>query len=415
MTHAGYGCRRLGEHMNLYLHIPFCAARCTYCDFNTYAGLSRHLGDYMQSLRAEIHAVAQAGRDHQHDRFKIDTLFIGGGTPSLVPLEEYRLLKSGLSESFHLKDGMEWSLEANPGTLSLSYLKGLRDLGVNRLSLGVQSAQQEELTLLGRIHTFPDARHAFHDARQAGFDNINLDLIYGLPGQPLSAWQESLGKALELQPDHLSLYALSVESGTPLHARVAGGGLPEPDDDLAADMYAWAENILATSGYAHYEISNWARLQEDEPASTLTPQHVCRHNVHIWRNQFYLGFGAGAHGYAANVRYNNVRHPLDYIAALRREKRGDSYPCSAAAVEALPVSPEQAMADSMILGLRLLQEGVSFQAFLEQHGKPFEELYASILADYRNLDLLEVLDDRVRLTPRAHFIANQVMQAFLPS
>lgn len=400
--------------MNLYIHIPFCSARCTYCDFNTYAGIMHHLSDYLRALRAEIRMVGQAWCRSHDDMLNVDTLFIGGGTPSLVPLEEYHLLKEALDESFLLNDNMEWSLEANPGTLTPDYLQGLHMLGVNRLSLGVQSTHADELKLLGRIHTYTEAQAAFDNARAYGFDNINLDLIYGLPRQSLGSWKESLQRVLKLQPDHLSLYALSVENGTPLHASVVCGELPLPDDDLSADMYTYAETLLDEAGYAHYEISNWARLLNHERADTLTPERICRHNVHIWRGQSYLGFGAGAHGYASGLRYSNRLHPLDYIAAIDSDTAPHDFPCSTAVLESMPIDPDLIRAESIILGLRLLREGVDRSVYCERYGEPLEKRYAGILEDYHDTGLLELRKDRIRLTPRGHFLANQVMQAFLP-
>ena len=361
--------------MNLYLHIPFCASRCTYCDFNTYAGLDESIPGYMSALRTEIDTIGKMWCDENGEKIPIETIFIGGGTPSLLPLSEIEKLHDTISATYAIEPELEWSMEANPGTLSHDYLAGLFSLGVNRLSLGVQSSLASELALLGRIHTFTEAEEAYHAAREAGFTNLNLDLIYNLPGQSMSSWQETLQRCLALQPDHLSLYALSVEEGTPLWHRVSAGEVPFPDDDLAADMYEWAEGILALGGYAHYEISNWARLQPGESPDATVPQNACRHNLHVWRNQSYLGFGAGAHGFASGIRYANIRHPHAYADAANRVPYHTPFPLSPAMHESHKLTRAWSMAETMILGLRLLLEGVSRRAFFQTYGVALDDVF----------------------------------------
>ncbi len=264
--------------LSLYLHIPFCQVRCAYCDFNTYAGLDDLMPAYADALVREIRAVGAAGA-----RPAVHTIFFGGGTPSLLPLEHYAAIFAALGERFDLTAGCEITLEANPGTVDAAYLAGLRGLGVNRLSFGVQSANAAELKLLDRLHTFDDVVAAVGMARAAGFDDtaygLNLDLIFALPHQTLALWQASVARALALRPEHLSLYALSLENGTPLRAWVYKGLLPMPDPDLAAEMYNYAADTLAAQGYEQYEISNWARAEIARPAGYF----ACRHNLQYWR------------------------------------------------------------------------------------------------------------------------------------
>jgi oxygen-independent coproporphyrinogen-3 oxidase len=307
---------------SLYLHIPFCTHRCGYCDFNTYAGLESVIPEYVSALCAEIDCLAlSAGQ-----RLPAHTIFFGGGTPSLLPILEVERILAALHNAFDLQADLEITLEANPGTLTRSYLQDLHSLGVNRLSLGLQSAHPGELKLLERIHTYPEAIQSVAWARQVGFDNLNLDLIFGLPEQTLETWQNSLQLALGLHPEHFSLYALTIEHDTPFGRWSKRGLLTPPDPDLAADMYEWASEQLEKLSYAQYEISNWARSHPLPAPSSPAPSYACRHNLQYWRNLPYLGLGAGAHGYAAGFRTENLLSPLAYIQRFK-----DYPPCSGSA------------------------------------------------------------------------------------
>ncbi|MCX8066276.1 MAG: radical SAM family heme chaperone HemW [Anaerolineae bacterium] len=370
----------------LYLHIPFCRTRCSYCGFNTYAGLEHRISDYVEALCREIQDAPFA---------RARTVYFGGGTPSLLSLEGLTRLLVCLRGHFLFPEDVEITLEANPGTVGWAYLQGLRDLGVNRLSLGVQSVHPEELRLLGRLHTWADAVGAFQMAREARFENLNVDLIYGIPGQTMARWQRSVESVLQLEPDHLSLYALTLEEGTPLASQVARGLLPSPDDDLAAEMYEWARERLREAGYIHYELSNWARSES----------RMCRHNLTYWHNEPYLGFGAGAASWWSGRRWTNVRHPEEYI---HRIERGFSV-----ADEVEEISQELEMAETMMMGLRLIR-GVSDERFRARFGVGLEEAFGDQLRRFVRAGLLE-WDGRVaRLTPRGHLLGNQVFQAFLP-
>ena len=274
---------------SLYLHIPFCVHRCAYCDFNTYAGLEALIPEYVNALQREIgwsaHLAGEPGSGA--GRLPVHTLFFGGGTPSLLPLDRLELILSSVYSAFDVMADAELTLEANPGTLTPAYLNGLRRLGVNRLSLGVQSANPFELRMLERQHDYSDVIQSVAWARQAGFDNLSLDLIFGLPGQTMAVWQNTLALVGALQPEHLSLYALTLEHGTPMQHWVDRGLMLEPDGDAAADMYEWAGDYLDRQGFGQYEISNWARRM---PGGGL---RACRHNLQYWRGLPYLGFGAG--------------------------------------------------------------------------------------------------------------------------
>ena len=394
----------------IYLHVPFCKVRCAYCDFNTYAGLDGLQPDYVDALVAEIQAVAHSAEAAGLGGLEVSTVFFGGGTPSLLFPRQLASIFEALRRSFSLVEGCEISLEANPGTVALEELAALRAMGVNRLSFGVQSAQPSELKLLDRLHTFEQAVQAVAWARQAGFDNLNLDLIYGIMGQSLAEWQDTLHQVLDLTPEHLSLYALTLEVGTPMQARVAAGTLPVPDPDAAADMYEWARDELERHGYRHYEISNWARHDGEAPGTA--PSRACRHNLLTWRLESYLGLGAGAHGAVAGLRYANVRHPAAYIERIRSGGAA-RFPLSAAAVDTWPIDLQAERRERMMLGLRLVEEGVDEAGYRARFGSSVADDFGPTLTGLADLGLVEWQAGRVRLTRRAHLLANQVFVHFV--
>lgn len=398
--------------LSLYLHIPFCSLKCRYCDFNSYAGIEELMTPFVETLVDEARlwgGVAGGGR-------RVETVFFGGGTPSLLPLAGIERIMVALRESFDFTPDAEVSLEANPGTADEAYLSGLVALGVNRLSFGVQSFHDDELAALDRIHTAQEARDGYRRAREAGFRRVNLDLIYGLPGQPMARWQASLEEAIALSPEHLSLYALTAEDGTPLAHDIAQGATPEPDSDMQASMYEWSMERLAQAGYGQYEISNWAR-----------PGEECRHNLVYWRNGEWLGLGPGAHshwGAAAGERHRfaNLCSPKQYIERVREIAR-----CRAgAAVDTAslltsmrqvasrePQTEDIAMADTAILALRL-NEGLGLSDFRTRFGRRFDDVYGPALSEVTSLGLIERGDGRVRLTPRGRLLANEVFVRLLP-
>jgi oxygen-independent coproporphyrinogen-3 oxidase len=379
----------------LYLHIPFCRARCSYCDFNTYAGLERLYEPYIQALVQEVCLLAPKLA------YPVGTLFLGGGTPTVLPA---RLLKQLLSASFgefNLEGGAEVTSEANPGTITLDYLQSIHDLGVNRLSMGAQSFDEAELALLGRIHAAKDIDQTVKWARAAGFDNLNLDLIYGLPGQALDTWADTLRRALALEPEHMSLYCLTVEEGTPLHNQVMTGWLPTPDPDLAADMYDLADEWLADTGYRQYEISNWSR-----------PGYECAHNLVYWHNRPYLGLGAGAHSSLEGRRWWNVQPVQTYIDRIR--KGADTPWPSPAAQDGEVIDRPLEMGETMMLGLRLTREGIAESDFRQRFGVSLGEVYGDVIQELEGLGLLAWSDGRLCLTRRGRLLGNQVFAEFLP-
>ncbi len=384
--------------VSVYVHIPFCRSKCAYCDFDSYAGLEYLFEPYAKALVREIELTGKG------PSLQAKTVYLGGGTPTVLPVSLLEEVLSVLGRSFPVAKDVEITLEANPGTVDGDYLAGLLNLGVNRLSLGVQSLDDGLLRLLGRIHTAAGAVESYNLARQAGFANINLDLIYGVPHQTLEQWQSALRGAINLQPDHLSLYALTLEGHTPLAQQVARGEMPSLDDDLAADMYVLAEEMLAKAGYIHYEISNWAGQIENRKSQI--GNHKCRHNLSYWRNQPYLGFGAGAHSYFGGQRWHNFLSPAKYAVQLNVGMGACAH------LEDIDRATE--VAETMILGLRLIEEGVSFDGFARRFGERLESVYESELGELEALGLLEVTTERVRLTPRGRLLGNEVFERFLP-
>jgi oxygen-independent coproporphyrinogen III oxidase len=371
----------------LYIHIPFCQVRCSYCDFNTYAGLGHLAGDYVSALCREI---ANRG----NIRSRVSTIYFGGGTPSLLSIDKLSSILDACYAAFDVGEGAEITIEANPGTVSEDAFKEMRRLGINRLSLGVQSFDDAMLRILDRLHSAEGARTAYHAARRAGFDNISLDFMYGLPGQSLQHWRQTLTQAIALRPEHLSLYALTLESHVPMAQRVAGGELTLPDDDSAADMYTLAEDVLEHAGYVHYEISNWA----------IDRERASHHNSLYWRRVPYHGFGAGAHSFDGRQRFSNVLHPHDYIKRITTEQ--------STVAESETITPDMAMSETMFLGLRLLLEGVAAGDFAAQHGRPWA-IFASQINDLVNLGLLERTEDRIVLSRRGRLLSNQVFVRFV--
>jgi len=395
--------------VGLYIHIPFCARKCPYCDFNSYAGLDTLQAPYVEALIAEMAWLAR------RREWQADTVFVGGGTPTILPLSLLTGVLDAVGVHFCVSPDAEITVEANPGTVDAAYLAALRAAGVNRLSLGAQSLDDDELRLLGRIHTVDEVMTAFRAARQAGFRNVSLDLIFGLPRQSLDRWRATLTQALALEPEHLSLYSLTVEDGTPLAAWIARGDLPSPDDDLAADMYELAKEMLEAAGYLHYEISNWAKGgASGSQGTTHNLRAVCRHNLVYWRNEAYLGLGAGAHSSWRQRRWYNLPRPQDYVARMAEEGVGKVPWESPVVVEVEVINETLAMGETMMLGLRLLKEGVPLARFATRFGRSLLDVYADELTSLQAEGLVERLSDRVRLTRRGWLLGNQVFGCFLP-
>jgi oxygen-independent coproporphyrinogen-3 oxidase len=360
----------------LYVHVPFCLTRCGYCDFNAHAGMAHLAERYARALELEADLVGPAwsGVD-------VDTVFFGGGTPTLLPPSLLARVLTHLRERFAIHPDAEVTIEANPDTVDGRSLAEIRDSGFDRLSIGVQSFDPLVLDALERVHRPDSSRRAFAAARRAGFRNVNLDLIFGVHGETLASWRRTLEAAIGLGPEHLSCYALTVEPATPLGRRVAAGLTPAPDPDVQADMFELACGLLAGAGYVHYEISNWARAGFE-----------CRHNLGYWRRRPYAALGAGAHGFRDGRRWWNLRPPVAYLEAVERGT--------------LPVGGEE-----RVKGEPARLEEV-FLALRTPEGFPLEGVtggrHAAELVD---AGLLSRRGGRLVLTERGMFLANEIALA----
>lgn len=377
--------------LSLYLHIPFCSTKCSYCAFNTYTHLEHLIESFVGALVREVNIV---GRGQP-----LATIFFGGGTPSLLTPQQFEVVFNAIHTSFDVMPDAEISLEANPNDLDRPYLTALREVGFNRLSIGMQTVNPNELKLFSRRHDNDAVARAMSAARRAGFDNVNLDLIYGFPHQTMESWETTLRQMLHLKPEHISLYALGLEAGTAMKAWVDTGRVPAPDDDLAADMYEFASEILASEGFEQYEISNWAQ-----------PGRECRHNLQYWLNLPYVGLGPGAHGYANGVRYSVILSPQRYINLLAENTADYEFPRSPATEQAEIISREGEISETLIMGLRLTQQGIERRTFAERFGADLLDIHGGTIQRFADYGLLSVDDERVRLTQDGRLLSNVIFR-----
>jgi oxygen-independent coproporphyrinogen III oxidase len=384
----------------LYVHIPFCVAKCHYCDFCSFAGLAHLIPDYVMALGREAYLRSAAWQD-----ISFDTIYLGGGTPTLLTAEQVGAILAACGKALDLSRVREATIEANPGTVSLEQLAALRRSGLDRISMGVQSLRNEELHLLGRIHSVEQAREAIRMARKAGFDQISLDLLFGLPRQTQAHWRETLEEALAQRVEHLSLYALTIEEGTHLAQAVARGALPHPDEGLVADMYTWAAQRLCDEGFVQYEISNWARADQPSRGGGSVIRNVCRHNLGYWRNARYLGLGVAAASFDGRTRLTNTHDVREY---LTRSERG-----LGATLEQETLDEAGRMGETMMLGLRLVR-GTSWRSFRRRFGVPMRSVYGDVIEQLCAQRLLEADARGIRLTERGRLLGNRVFAAFLP-
>ncbi len=368
----------------LYIHIPFCISKCNYCSFNSYAGLESLQERYVESLCVEcrkVQAEGQAG--------PLETIFLGGGTPTLLSTNILIRLITYITTFFEIAHDCEFSIEANPGTLDETKLKSLLTAGVNRLSIGVQSFNNKELETIGRTHSASDAKQAIAMAKAAGFENLSIDLMYGLPSQTPGTWQESLETAIDLDIPHLSLYQLIVEEGTALKKMLRDGKIQLPDEDAIADMDDITASFTEEQGLVQYEISNYARKG-----------FQCRHNINYWENNDYYGIGAGAVGYIEGTRIKNINNPERYCSLLE-----SGHPVAG---EKEYLAKEASFGETVIMGLRMNQ-GVSIKKLQDRYDLHPDQLYGKTLQRLLANNLLEYINNHLCLTTHGRQFANVVM------
>ena len=383
----------------VYIHFPFCVQRCQYCDFITYANVSHFIPTYLDALKKEMRLVLPGAKS-------ADTVYFGGGTPSLLKPEQVSDLLQTMNGLIGINSDAEITLEANPGTLTPEVLRGWRKIGVNRLSLGIQSFLDSDLQVLGRIHSAEQANESIKAAQESGFSNISLDFIFGLPGQTLQNWKQNLDEALTKSIQHLSLYSLIIEPGTPFERDVAAGRLELPDDDLVADMFELAMDFLPKNGFQQYEISSWALGAENES----------RHNKVYWKNADYFGLGAGAHGKIGDHRVQNVPTIPDYISRIEHAP-DEKAVFSPALAEKTFVDEKTSMQESMLLGLRMTREGISENEFRNRHKVEMREVFQAEIGRILQAGLgqwqLQADGEHLVLTHRGIMLGNQAFQEFV--
>ena len=370
----------MNKQIGLYLHIPFCARKCAYCDFASYAGAEKWMGAYVERVIQEM-------QEKSREDLEIATLFISGGTPSLLPPDLMEKLLSALHRHFSILPHAEFTCECNPGTVTEHFLSVLKNHGVNRLSFGAQASQPRLLSLLGRIHTWEQVAESVSLARKMGFDNLNLDLMLALPGQTIADVKDTLRAALALSPTHLSCYGLIVEEGTKMHAQVENGLWQLPDEETERQMYECCRETLFAHGFQQYEISNFS-----------LPGKECRHNMDCWKRKEYVGLGSAACGFLAEKRYQNPPDLQDYLQGLPPEITA--------------ISPEDARFESVMLGLRMT-DGISEAAFEQMHGISLEACFGEKMKKPLEEGMLIRQNGYLRMSRRGMDVQNRILVEFL--
>jgi oxygen-independent coproporphyrinogen III oxidase len=376
------------DPIGLYLHIPYCLHKCGYCDFNSHNINEAEMESYVRALLSEMEQAAQGAKDR-----RIATIFFGGGTPTTLPFADLARILEACRQQFQVDPEAEITCEANPATIPQTDLAHLREAGFNRLSIGVQSFDPDELKRLERVHSVDEVYLTVERARQAGFDNLSLDLMFGLPGQTMEHWQDNLQKAIDLQPDHISAYNLTIEPDTVFYKQQAQGQLTMPPDDFQRELFEITIDTLTGAGYEHYEISNYAQ-----------PGKQCRHNLNYWVNGEYIGLGAGASSTFNGEHYKNVNLPARYIAQINETRT---------AVESRETPDRrQRMGEAVMLGLRL-NAGLSLSQFKKQFEITFQKAFGDTIERLEGMGLLEIRSGRAALSREGLFLADSVIVEFI--
>ena len=386
------------KQIGLYIHIPFCKQKCSYCDFCSYAEKQDLISKYIKCLLQEIKEVGINNRadfeNGKDDLFSIKTIYIGGGTPSLIESKYIVQIMEEIKSNFELDENVEITIEVNPGTVTLEKLEDYNKAGINRLSIGLQSTHEHLLKEIGRIHTYLDFLDTYRFAREAGFENINVDLMIGLPNQTLAEVQDSIEEIVSMEPEHVSVYSLILEESTPLFKKVEEG-IELPDEELERKMYWTVKQILETNGYNHYEISNFAKQGYES-----------KHNLDCWNQKEYIGFGVAAHSYTNGIRYSNIENLEQYIKNYEEDKTEENL------VFHEKQDMEAMKKEYMLLGLRKI-DGVSIQEFKIKFVANPVFLYHDKLEKLVNEDLIEIDGDQIKLTNKGLDLANIVWEEFV--
>ncbi|WP_040758390.1 radical SAM family heme chaperone HemW [Ruminiclostridium papyrosolvens] len=376
------------NNSGLYIHVPFCSSKCNYCDFNSYAGKINFADNYFKAMKKEVELYKEYMKD-----YLIHTIFIGGGTPSVVSERYIFEILEKCKTCFNISDNCEISIESNPGTLSIEKLKAYKKAGINRISMGLQAYQKNLLKYLGRCHSHEDFSASVKNARDAGFENINADIIFGIPGQTIENWKETLSYLISRGINHISAYSLKIEEGTKFGTMEKEGSLVQVEDELDREMYHYAVDYLSEQGLKQYEISNFAKAG-----------YECKHNLTYWKCVDYLGLGAGAHSCLKDVRFSNEVSIEGYIDYL---KHGDK-----PVYENIPLELTDKMSEYMFLGLRLTK-GVTGREFFLRFNQDLFSKYKASLEKLEKKGLIEISGDCVKLTSLGFDLANQVFVEFV--
>lgn len=386
------------KQIGLYIHIPFCKQKCSYCDFCSYANKESFIKRYIQCVLKEIIEVGNNNKidfeNGKDDLFSVKTIYIGGGTPSLIESKYIVQTIEEIKSNFELDENAEITIEVNPGTVTLEKLEDYNKAGINRLSIGLQSTHEHLLKEIGRIHTYLDFLDTFRFAREAGFENINVDLMIGIPNQTLEEVKDSIEEIVSMEPEHISVYSLILEEGTPLFKKVEEG-LELPDEELERKMYWTVKRILETNGYNHYEISNFAKQGYES-----------KHNLDCWNQKEYIGFGVAAHSYTNGIRYSNIENLEQYIKNYEEDKTEENL------VFHEKQDMETMQKEYMLLGLRKI-DGVSIQEFKIKFVANPVFLYHDKLEKLVNEELVEIDGDQIKLTNKGLDLANIVWEEFI--
>jgi oxygen-independent coproporphyrinogen III oxidase len=375
--------------IGLYLHIPYCLHKCGYCDFNSHNINEAEMESYVRALLNEMEQAAKDARNR-----RVDTIFFGGGTPTTLPFADLARILEACRQQFQVDPEAEITCEANPATIPQTDLAQLRESGFNRLSIGVQSFDPDELKRLERVHSVDEIYLTVERARQAGFDNLSLDLMFGLPGQTVERWRDNLQKAIDLEPDHISAYNLTIEPDTVFYKQQSQGQLKMPPDDFQRELFEITIDTLTGAGYEHYEISNYAQ-----------PGKQSRHNLNYWVDGEYIGLGAGASSFFNGDRFKNTNLPARYITQINKSKT---------AVESRETPDRrQRMGEAVMLGLRLSQ-GLNLTTFEQQFGISFQDAFGDTVTRLEGMGLIELHNDRAALTREGLFLADSVIIEFIP-